>query len=172
MCKCVLDAVADRLYKLEEWLGVHLVLAGEKKLGEDVIVAFAKFVVEHGLTPRRCQLETGRVYPRSPDDSGYRLDVVVVGAASRDLAQDDPRGWRPGGAATYCSLAAARLGLRVGCLLGVDGEATDAAELDLLREAGVDLRLVRLDRGPIFENLYIDGHRRQRWRSKSDQILV
>jgi sugar/nucleoside kinase (ribokinase family) len=60
----------------------------------------------------------------------------------------------------------------VGCLLGVDGLASRAAELDLLREAGVDLRLVRLDRGPIFENLYIDGHRRQHWRSKSDQIPV
>ncbi len=98
--------------------------------------------------------------------------MVVVGAASRDLAPDDPRGWRLGGAATYCSLAAARLGLRVGCLLGVDGEATDAAELDLLRDAGVELRLVRLDRGPVFENLNIDGHRRQRWLSKSDEIPV
>jgi sugar/nucleoside kinase (ribokinase family) len=96
--------------------------------------------------------------------------VVVVGAASRDVAPDDPRGWRLGGAATYCSLAAARLGLRVGCLLGVDGEATDAAELDLLRDAGVELRLVPLDRGPVFENLNIDGHRRQRWLSKSDEI--
>ena len=98
--------------------------------------------------------------------------MVVVGAASRDLAQDDPRGWRPGGAATYCSLALARFGLRVGCLLGVDGLASRAAELDLLREAGVDLRLVRLNRGPVFENLDVLGHRRQRWRSKSDQIPV
>jgi sugar/nucleoside kinase (ribokinase family) len=95
---------------------------------------------------------------------------VVVGAASRDLASDDQRGWRLGGAATYCSLAAARLGLRVGCLLGVDSEAADADELGLLRAAGVALRLVRLDHGPVFENVDTDGHRRQRWLSKSDEI--
>src|SRR5664280_3208987 len=125
----ILDAMADRLYELEERLWVHLVLAGEKKFGEDVIVTFAKFVVEHGSTPRRCQLETGRVYPPSPDDPGHCPDVVVVGAASRDLAADDPRGWRLGGAATYCSLALARFGLRVGCLLGVADEASEATEL-------------------------------------------
>ena len=60
----------------------------------------------------------------------------------------------------------------MGCLLGVDGLASRAAELDLLREAGVDLRLVRLNRGPVFENLDVRGHRRQRWLSKSDQIPV
>ena len=98
--------------------------------------------------------------------------MVVVGAASRDLASDDPRGWRLGGAATYCSLAAARLGLRVGCLLGVDDEASVAVELELLRAAGVELRLVRLDHGPVFESLNVDGHRRQRWLSKSHEIPV
>jgi sugar/nucleoside kinase (ribokinase family) len=162
--------VADRLYELKEGLRVHLVLSGEKKLGEDVIVTFAKFVIEHDSTPRKCQLETGRVYPPSPDDSDYCPDVVVVGAASRDLAAGDQRGWRLGGAATYCSLAAARLGLRVGCLLGVDGEAADADELGLLRAAGVELRLVRLDHGPVFENLDTEGHRSQRWLSKSDEV--
>ena len=96
----------------------------------------------------------------------------MVGAASRDLAADDPRGWRLGGAATYCSLAAARLGLRVGCLLGVDREASEAAELGLLRAAGVELRLARLERGPVFENLDTNGHRRQLWLSKSDGIPV
>ena len=60
----------------------------------------------------------------------------------------------------------------MGCLLGVDGLASRAAELDLLREAGVDLRLVRLDRGPVFENLDVLGHRRQRWLSRSDEIAV
>jgi len=96
----------------------------------------------------------------------------MVGAASRDLAAADPRGWRLGGAATYCSLAAARLGLRVGCLLGVDREASEAAELGLLRAAGVELRLARLERGPVFENLDANGHRRQLWLSKSDGIPV
>ena len=99
-----------------------------------------------------------------------RIQVIVVGAASRDLAADDPRGWRLGGAATYCSLAVARLGLRVGCLLGVDSLAAHADELSLFEDAGVDLRGVRLDRGPVFENLEADGHRRQRWLSKSDAL--
>jgi sugar/nucleoside kinase (ribokinase family) len=101
---------------------------------------------------------------------GDAIQLVVVGAASRDLTDDDPRGWRLGGAATYCSLTAALLGLRVGCLLGVDSPASDAHELALLEAAGVDLRRVRLDHGPVFENLETGGHRRQRWHSKSDAL--
>lgn len=97
-------------------------------------------------------------------------DLVVVGAASRDLTDGDPRGWRLGGSAAYCSLAAARLGLRVGCLLGVDYMAASAGELDALLLAGVQLRRVALERGPVFENIETDGHRRQRWRSMSDSI--
>jgi sugar/nucleoside kinase (ribokinase family) len=99
---------------------------------------------------------------------------VVVGAASRDIAADDPRGWRLGGGATYCSLAAGRLGLRVGCLLGVDRQATEGAvgEFDLLAAAGVRVLKVPLEHGPVFENIEHDGHRRQRWLSKSDRIAV
>ncbi|MGA2512293.1 MAG: PfkB family carbohydrate kinase [Candidatus Limnocylindrales bacterium] len=72
----------------------------------------------------------------------------------------------------YCSLAAARLGLRVGCLMGVDSLAAEAKELSLLEAAGVDLRRVRLGRGPVFENIEAGGHRRQRWLSKSDVVPV
>ncbi len=97
---------------------------------------------------------------------------MAVGAASRDVAPDDPRGWRLGGSAAYCSLALGRLGLRVGCLLGVDSEAAGAAELDLLREAGVLLRLAPLENGPVFENVERDGHRRQRWLSRSDAVAA
>ncbi|MGZ6266006.1 MAG: PfkB family carbohydrate kinase, partial [Candidatus Limnocylindrales bacterium] len=99
-------------------------------------------------------------------------DLVVVGAASRDLTDRDKRGWRLGGSATYCSLAAARLGLRVACLVGVDALAADADELELLRLAGVRLRPVALEHGPVFENIEEDGHRHQRWRSQSDAIPV
>ena len=95
---------------------------------------------------------------------------MVVGAASRDVTADDSRGWRLGGAATYCSLTAARLGLRVGCLVGVDRPASTAGELGLLEAAGVDVRRVELDSGPVFENLEVDGHRRQRWLSTSDRV--
>lgn len=94
----------------------------------------------------------------------------MVGAASRDISADDPRGWRLGGAATYCSLAAARLGLRVGCLIGVDEKASTAVEVAMLEAAGVTVRLARLGRGPVFENIERDDHRRQRWLSKSDLV--
>ena len=36
-------------------------------------------------------------------------DVVVVGAAARDIAPDDPRGWRLGGGVSYSALTTARL---------------------------------------------------------------
>ncbi len=115
-------------------------------------------------------LETRRVYAPASDGPAGAPDLVVVGAASRDLATDDPRGWRLGGAADYCSLTAARLGLRVSCLVGVDRSASTADELDMLEAAGVDVRRVSLESGPVFENIEVDGHRRQRWLSKSDRV--
>ena len=126
------------------------------------------------MTPRRQGLEARRVYRPPSLDTVDQLDLVVVGASSRDLASADVRGWRLGGSATYCSLAAARLGLRVGCLLGVDGEAFDraGADFELLESAGVRLRLERLDHAPVFENIEQDGHRRQRWLSRSDRVRV
>jgi ribokinase len=115
-------------------------------------------------------LGTRGLYPEPSHETAGTLDLLVVGVASRDLVADDPRGWRLGGAAMYCSLMAARLGLRVGCVVGVDRSASTADELDLLEAAGVDLRRVELERGPVFENIEVDGHRRQKWLSKSDLI--
>lgn len=80
------------------------------------------------------------------------IDVVHVGSASRDLTGDDPRGWRLGGGASYSALTTARLGLRTAAVIGVDPDAAAASELDLLREAGVELLLVGLDEGPVFLN--------------------
>lgn len=79
-------------------------------------------------------------------------EVVHVGSASRDLTDDDPRGWRLGGGAPYAALTTARLGLRTGALVGVDTAAAAAAEMDLLHDAGVDLVLVALDECPVFVN--------------------
>ena len=112
----------------------------------------------------------GRVYDGELPVPVAAPDLVVVGAASRDITGDDPRGWRLGGAATYCSLTAARLGLRVGCLMGVDEEAAGSSELNLIEAAGIDLRRVPLASGPVFENLEEDGRRRQRWLSASDVV--
>jgi sugar/nucleoside kinase (ribokinase family) len=97
---------------------------------------------------------------------------VVVGSASRDVAASDPRGWRLGGAVTYAGLALARLGLRPRVLLGADAAAASAAELELLRAAGADLRVVRLDRGPVFDNREAKGVRAQVCLEPGDRLPV
>lgn len=99
--------------------------------------------------------------------------VVVVGAASRDLAPDDPRGWRLGGGVSYSALTTARLGLRTAALVGVDAEAAaHAHELETLRQAGVDVVLVPLDHGPVFENVERPEGRLQYATDRSDPIPV
>ncbi len=101
-----------------------------------------------------------------------RLDVVVVGSASRDVTADDERGWRLGGAVAYGGLMLARLGLRAGVLLGADRPAASAAELRLLTDAGAELRLVRLGRGPVFENLETPTGRVQKCLEPGEPIPV
>ncbi|TME10930.1 MAG: hypothetical protein E6I65_07715 [Chloroflexi bacterium] len=107
---------------------------------------------------------------RAPDPT--QPTVLVVGAASRDIATEDPRGWRLGGAVSYGSLTLARFGLHVRAFIGVDAEAARAQELDVLRDAGVDVELARLARGPVFENIEAPEGRRQRCLSVADPILV
>src|SRR4051812_39783624 len=80
------------------------------------------------------------------------FEVLHVGSASRDLTPDDPRGWRLGGGVTYAALTTARLGLRTAAIIGVDALAREATELDVLRDAGVDLHLVELPGGPVFRD--------------------
>jgi sugar/nucleoside kinase (ribokinase family) len=101
-----------------------------------------------------------------------RMSILVVGAASRDIAEDDPRGWRLGGAVAYGALALGRLGLQVRALVGADAEAATGVELDLLRGGGVDVQIARLRRGPVFVNLESSGGRRQRAIGTSDAIEV
>jgi sugar/nucleoside kinase (ribokinase family) len=98
--------------------------------------------------------------------------VLVVGAASRDIVADEPRGWRLGGAASYGALALARLGLRVRAAVGVDDEASRAIELDHLRAAGVELHLVALASGPVFENMETAAGRRQRCLAIADVMAM
>jgi sugar/nucleoside kinase (ribokinase family) len=99
-------------------------------------------------------------------------EIVVVGAAARDVAADDPRGWRLGGGVTYGALTVAGLGLRTVALVGVDELAATAAELDLLRQRGVDVRLVPLARGPIFDNRETPAGRVQTCVQPSDPVPV
>jgi sugar/nucleoside kinase (ribokinase family) len=108
--------------------------------------------------------------PAAPDERPPL--VVVVGAAARDLADDDSRGWRLGGGVSYSALTTARLGLPTAAIVGVDTLASTAAELDLLREAGVDVHLVPLDHGPIFVNIERPEGRLQLCGGASDPIPV
>jgi hypothetical protein len=97
-------------------------------------------------------------------------DVVVVGAAARDVTRDDPRGWRLGGGVTYCGMALARLGLRTGLVMGLDPLALDAPELDLLRAAGAQVHAVPLRAGPVFHNEERPTGRVQRCLSTSEPV--
>lgn len=99
-------------------------------------------------------------------------DLVVVGAAARDVDASDPRGWRLGGTVGYVALGIARLGLRVGALVGVDALAREAWELDLLRKAGVAVVDVPLANGPIFDNRETPAGRVQTCLSVSDRLAV
>jgi len=85
--------------------------------------------------------------------NGSDISVVHVGSACRDIAPEDPRGWRIGGGVMYAALTTARLGLPTAAVVGVDAEAAGAAELDMLRDAGVDILRVPLSEGPIYHNL-------------------
>lgn len=99
-------------------------------------------------------------------------DVVIVGAATRDLVADDPRGWMLGGGVTFGALALARLGLRVGVVLGLDEEAATAAELDLIRGAGAEIVEVPLASGPVFTNIETLSGRIQIFGARSDAVPV
>jgi sugar/nucleoside kinase (ribokinase family) len=90
-----------------------------------------------------------------------KAQLLVVGAATRDIDRRDARGWRLGGTVSYAALAAARLGVAVRALIGADEQASHAAELDTLRAAGVDILIAPLAHGPVFENREMNGVRRQ-----------
>jgi sugar/nucleoside kinase (ribokinase family) len=97
-------------------------------------------------------------------------DVVIVGAATRDLNDEAPRGWLLGGGVTYGALALARLGVRTGVLLGLDEQARTADELDLIREAGAEIVEVPLAKGPVFRNTETLAGRVQMCDGPSDPV--
>jgi sugar/nucleoside kinase (ribokinase family) len=108
--------------------------------------------------------------PDSSIGTAVQPTLVVVGAATRDIAPDDPRGWKLGGGVTYSAIAAARLPVTVRALIGVDDIAATAAELDAIRDAGVDVRLVALASGPVFDNRRTPTGRQQFAVAASDLI--
>lgn len=98
--------------------------------------------------------------------------VLVAGAASRDITASDPRGWRLGGAVTYAALTVARLGLRVGVVVGVDAAASTAHELAAIEAAGGVVIRVPLASGPVFEITEAPAGRRIRCVATSDPLRV
>ncbi|HET7728325.1 MAG TPA: PfkB family carbohydrate kinase [Candidatus Limnocylindrales bacterium] len=98
--------------------------------------------------------------------------IVVVAAAAKDIAPDDPRGWRLGGGVSYSALTTALLGVPTGAIVGVDAVTETAHELDLLRAAGVDVRVVRLGHGPVFENIERPEGRLQHSEGPSDPVPI
>src|SRR5262249_30017960 len=125
----VLDPAPDRLDQLEEVVRIHLVVAAEEDVGEDVLVAFVELVEEHAASAGKGRAGRSVSHPTRdaergptprdssvthlPDRADDRADegggpttptVVVVGSAARDLVDDDPRGWRLGGGVSYSAL--------------------------------------------------------------------
>ncbi len=96
--------------------------------------------------------------------------VVVIGSACRDLVDDDERGWRLGGGASYSALALARLGLRVGALVVADPLAAGSREVQMLRDHGVDVVIVPGARGPVFINIETPTGRIQHTPQVSDPV--
>jgi sugar/nucleoside kinase (ribokinase family) len=107
---------------------------------------------------------------RPTDSTRRQPTIVVVGAASRDLDPTDPRGWRLGGVVTYATMAIARLGVSVRALMGVDEEAASAPEIEVLRAAVAEVRLVPLPSGPVFDNVERPGGRVQVCHAVSDRL--
>ena len=99
-------------------------------------------------------------------------DVVVIGAATRDLDPDGRGAWRSGGGVSYGALLLARLGLRVAALVGLDHVSVEAGEPAILRAAGVDVVTVELSHGPVFENRETPAGRWQVCHDTSDPLPV
>ncbi|MHB8891870.1 MAG: PfkB family carbohydrate kinase [Candidatus Limnocylindrales bacterium] len=96
--------------------------------------------------------------------------VVVIGSACRDLVDDDDRGWRLGGGASYSALALARLGLRVGALVVADPLAAGSREIQMLRDHGVHVVVVPGSSGPVFINIETPTGRVQHTPQVSDPV--
>lgn len=182
--EAVEHTLAGLQHQLEELGLVELHLVGQEHIAVDLVVALVQFVeVERGFRAARFHVGqyrlTGGLFRsarrRIPTEMEAREamgrpDVVVVGAAARDVAHDDERGWRLGGGVTYGGLALARLGIRTGVVIGLDPLARGASEIELLRSVGAEVVCVPLERGPVFRNEERPTGRVQTCLSVSDPI--
>jgi hypothetical protein len=90
------------------------------------------------------------------------FDYLVIGYVCKDLRPD---GFTVGGTATYSSLTARNLGVRVGVI-------TSAASDLPLHETLSGIEVLRLPsaKTTVFENIYVDGGRRQVIRAVAEPI--
>jgi sugar/nucleoside kinase (ribokinase family) len=72
----------------------------------------------------------------------------------------------------YAALTSARLGHRSAAVIGADATAAGAEEIDMLRSAGVEVRIVPLRQGAIFENLETEHGRVQTCVEPGEQVPV
>ena len=90
-------------------------------------------------------------------------EYVVVGHVTRDVTEDG--GYRLGGTVTYSGLTALRLGLRVGVLTSAE------PGLGLFEgEQAAEVCSKPADATTIFENVYLDGVRRQHLRARAADL--
>ncbi|MBI3737615.1 MAG: carbohydrate kinase, partial [Chloroflexi bacterium] len=80
------------------------------------------------------------------------VDYLVIGHVTEDLT---PTGSRLGGTATFSALTARALGLRVGVVTAVS-EGTSLQALD-----GISIVRIPSPHTTMFENIYLDGVRKQ-----------
>lgn len=80
-------------------------------------------------------------------------DFLVIGHITRDVI---PGGYTIGGTATYAAITARNLGCRVAMLTSAEPTLDMSETL-----AGVDVHRVPATATTTFENLYVNGHRRQ-----------
>jgi 1D-myo-inositol 3-kinase len=94
-------------------------------------------------------------------------DFLVIGHAARDLVADEA--WRLGGSVAFAALAASRLGLRAAVVTS-GPEDVQAALATFL--PGVLLHTVSSAEATVFENIYVDGRRRQYLRGKAAPLTL
>lgn len=91
-------------------------------------------------------------------------DFVVVGHAVRDIV---PGGWQLGGTVTFAAVQAHRLGLSVGVVTRAGTDLDLAAELPFAQIIQAASPLTTS-----FENVYEEGHRRQKVRARAAEVLA
>jgi sugar/nucleoside kinase (ribokinase family) len=91
------------------------------------------------------------------------FDYLVIGHVCKDLTPD---GFAIGGTATYSSLTARNLGVRVGVITSATPEFSLQETL-----SGIEVLRLPSAKTTVFENVYLDGTRRQMIRAVAERIL-